>query len=161
MGRDGAAIMDLVRAWAAGAGVWSAWAVVSTLLHLWLLPLGALDTWHLRVPWVALTTLTGYTLVAFAAGRAHRPGTRSGAPVRPGRRAAAVWTLPAAGAALEAGTAFTPGAAPADFAALAVATGALAAGTALGSAADRRLRRRGDRPGGGQSPRSSRLPRRR
>ncbi|MFD0803896.1 hypothetical protein ACFQZU_21600, partial [Streptomonospora algeriensis] len=83
--------MDLLRAWAAGAGAWLAWSVVSTLLHLWLLPLGALDTWHLRLPWVALTTLTGYTLVAVATGLAH-PRTHR---YRCGRRGAAVWTLPA------------------------------------------------------------------
>lgn len=86
--------MNLLRAWAAGAGAWLAWAVASALLHLWRLPLGALDIWHLRLPWLALTTLIGYTLVTLAAGLAHPRTSR-------GRRLAAVLALPILGAAVE------------------------------------------------------------
>ncbi|KII00006.1 hypothetical protein LP52_03390 [Streptomonospora alba] len=114
--------MILLRAWAAGAGAWLAWAVASALLHLWLLPLGALETWHLRLPWLALTTLIGYTLATLAAGLVH---PRTGR----GRRLAAVLALPILGAAVETTTLARNGL---DVPALLTVLAALGSGTFAG-----------------------------
>ncbi|MUL42535.1 hypothetical protein FZ103_15370 [Streptomonospora sp. PA3] len=142
--------MDLLRAWTAGAAAWLAWAFASALLHLWLFPLGALSIPHLRLPWIACTTLTGYTLVALAAGlalprsrraRSRRPPSR---PPRPARRLVAVWTVPAIGAVLEAAAALSPSPSAANAAALLIAAAMITTGTALGSALSRRIRTRAD-----------------
>ncbi|GAA4934379.1 hypothetical protein GCM10023224_13650 [Streptomonospora halophila] len=134
--------MDLLRSWTAGAAVWLAWAVASALLHLWLLPLGTLDVPSLRLAWVGLTTLTGYLLVALAAGLAHPRARRADR----NRRAAAVWALPAFGVPLE-GAARIPhlthpsnGASAVDWITLGTAVAMIAAGAAAGGALARSLR---------------------
>ncbi|QBI53160.1 hypothetical protein [Streptomonospora litoralis] len=129
--------MDLLRAWTAGAAVWVAWAVASVLLHLWLLPLGALALPHVRLLWATATTLTGYALVALVAGLAHpHPHNRT----RPVRHWAATWTLPALGAPLEAAAILRGPTSAADAAALLAALAALASGAALGGCAARLVR---------------------
>ncbi|GAB3454328.1 hypothetical protein GCM10027570_34330 [Streptomonospora sediminis] len=115
--------MDLVRSWCAGAAVWVAWAAASALLHLWLLPLGALAVPHVRLLWIAATTLTGYTLVALASGLAARPRrVRS-------REWGAVLPLPVLGAAVEVAALTRNGL---DLPALLAALPALALGTFAG-----------------------------
>ncbi|MBX9389678.1 hypothetical protein ACFPZ0_15255 [Streptomonospora nanhaiensis] len=123
-------MLDLLRAWTVGLTVWTGWAVASAQAHLSWLPPGALADTSTRLNWIACTTLTGYTLVAFAGGLAHPRPHRD----RRGRRLAAALAVPGLGAAAEvAAHAFAPGGPdPTDAAAAAVALSMLTLGSAAG-----------------------------
>ncbi|MDA0563230.1 hypothetical protein LG943_02630 [Streptomonospora sp. S1-112] len=124
-------LLDLLRAWAVGAAVWTGWAVAGAAAHLAWLPPGALAESPGRLAWIGCTTLVGYALVAFAGGLAHPRPHRD----RRGRRLAAALAVPGVGAVAEITAHATGpgGAGTADAVAAAVALSALALGSAAGA----------------------------